>query len=155
MRTRALAALAVALASLLALAAPAHAATGRLSIRDFHIDERVGNDCTAVVDGVIPYDSQATAQFLIDNGIKVLVVLMGDDPTYDDYIGGGYRVPQLVATPAGEIAFHIAITALPCSRYDEDDSFYDDADEIYAKVNLFSYSTLLESKNSKVWHWYF
>jgi hypothetical protein len=152
---RAVTALVVVIAAALALAAPAEAAGRRLAISGFRIDERTDGSCTTVVDGVIPYDSQASAQFVIDNGGAVTITLYGDDPTYDDYIGGGYRVPQLYATPAGEISFHIAITALNCSRYDEDDSFYDDADEIYATVRFYSYRTLLESKNSKIWHWYF
>lgn len=149
------AALVVTTAAVIGLAAPAQAAeAGVLTIADYRIEETVGDNCRVITNGYIPLGSQATAQFIIDNGAQIYVTLYGDDSVYDDYLGGGYRA-QLFVTPDGDIFYHSNVTALTCSRLDEDHSFYDDRDEVYARVDYYPGPGSRQTKNSKVWRDYF
>jgi hypothetical protein len=77
---------------------------------------------------------------LIDQGYRVQVRIWGDDPVYDDLLRGPvtaeiYPASDGPAFTEGGIGF---LAEIPVSNgvLDEDDSIFDDRDEIYAGVRL-------------------
>lgn len=128
---------AVALASAVVLTvgfspARADAAIGSMTAQ-LTIYRLPGKLCGWVVSGVVRMP-QAEAQNLLNNqGYRVIFDGWGDDPLSDNFIFG--PDPASVYASAGGIAFK-GSRRLPCSKNDEDDSTFDEHDELYAGVRL-------------------
>jgi hypothetical protein len=97
------------------------------------------------VSGVIPM-TQAQAQALINSGHKVVWRLYGDDPVFDDFLFG--PDPAQVGSTPGSIGLSSTTQGLafkglrgtPGGTLDEDDSVFDDHDELYAAIRLLTAS---------------
>jgi hypothetical protein len=93
------------------------------------------------VSGVIPM-TQAQAQGLINSGYNVVWRLWGDDPVFDDFLFG--PDPAQIGSTPGSIGLSSTTQGLafkglrgaPGSTLNEDDSFFDHHDELYAAVQL-------------------
>ena len=100
------------------------------------------------VSGVIPM-TQAQAQSLIAAGHKVQWRLWGDDPVFDDFLFG--PDPMSVASSAGALGLSSTVQGLwfkgarvtTGGTLDEDDSFFDHHDELYAAVQLLNSSNAI------------
>jgi hypothetical protein len=97
------------------------------------------------VSGVIPM-TQAQAQTLINSGHKVQWRLWGDDPVFDDFLFG--PDPMSIATSAGALGLSGTTQGLwfkgarvtTGGTLNEDDTFPDYHDELYAAVRLLNSS---------------
>jgi hypothetical protein len=116
------------------VAGPANAAVGSLSAK-LSINPYISGRYTVAVDGVIPM-TKAEAQQKLNSGNAVVYSLWGADPSSDDHLGGEFHVNVRSATANG-LEFH-AWATWTAQQLDEDDSFYDNHDEIYASVRLSS-----------------
>lgn len=116
-----------------AFAPPASAAIGsmtaRLSISRLPGTARI---CSWQVTGVVAMP-QAEASDLINRGYRVIFRGWGDDPVSDDFIFG--PDPASTTATAQGLEFR-GSRGLPCSRLDEDDSTFDNHDELYSGVRL-------------------
>lgn len=143
---RVAATLVVAIAAAIGLAAPAQAAApGVLDVREFRIDREGEGNCRIRTAAFIQLASQAEAQIAIDNTAKSgrsggRVDLFGADPVEDDFLGYFQRSVRLYALTTGEVFIYHDYT-IRCYLLDEDDSFYDDNDEIYARVTFRTFET--------------
>src|SRR5687767_13401943 len=118
-----------------------------------------GNVCSWQVSGVVQMP-QAEAQDLINRGYRVNFRGWGDDPVSDDFVFG--PDPASTATSAGALGltgttqglWYKGSRGLPCSHRDEDDSVFDDRDELYVGVRLVTgysngqYGPTVKSKES-------
>jgi len=129
-RTVALAAATIAMT--IAPAAPAGASAAKLSVNRY-----LPGTYTVSVDGVFTM-TQGQAQGLINNGYRIEYRLWGDDTDFDDLLLGPIFLTRppggLSATPLG-LEFH-RFGHLRGSQLNEDDSFFDRHDELYAVVTL-------------------
>jgi hypothetical protein len=95
--------------------------------------------------GVVPM-TQEQAQGLINQGFKVQWRLWGDDPVFDDFLFG--PDPASIASSPGALGLSITTQGLAFKgsrvttggTLDEDDSFFDDHDELYGAVRLLNAS---------------
>jgi hypothetical protein len=111
-------------------AAPADAAIGPVSARLSVAPniQRYSVDVTGVI-----RMSQAEAQDLIDRDYRVVWKLWGDDPVYNDLLFGPDPA-SITATPRGLEFSGTRVTT--GGVLDEDDSVFDDHDELFARVSL-------------------
>lgn len=79
--------------------------------------------------------TQAEAQNLINSHYRLVSRLWGDDPISDDFLFGPNEITGLSATPQG---LHFEDLPLQINRrfLNEDTSFFDNHDEVYAGVRL-------------------
>ena len=130
--------------------APANAATGcslpQLSSFSPHLTvARNFQRWSVDVSGVIPM-TQAQAQALINAGHKVQWRLWGDDPVCDDFLFG--PDPMSIATSSGALGLSGTTQGLwfkgarvtTGGTLNEDDTFPDYHDELYAAVRLLNSS---------------
>jgi hypothetical protein len=85
------------------------------------------------LDGLVAM-TKTEAQDVIDRGHKVVFRMWGDDPLSDDLQYGPHQIKSIYATEQG-LKFNLA-TFRVNSAFDEDDSRFDDHDELYAGVRL-------------------
>lgn len=91
--------------------------------------------------GVLPM-TQQQAQGLITGGYRVVWRMWGDDPISDDFLFG--PDPASIASSPGALGLTSTTQGLAFKgsrvttggTLDEDDSFFDDHDELYAAVRL-------------------
>jgi hypothetical protein len=146
--------------ALLVGAAPASAAIGTMTA-NLTISRLAGtgNVCSWQVSGVVQMP-QAEAQDLINRGYRVIFRGWGDDPVSDDFLFG--PDPASTATSAGALGlsgttqglWYRGSRGLSCSKRDEDDSVFDERDELYVGVRLVTgfsngqYGPTVKSKES-------
>jgi hypothetical protein len=121
--------------------------TAKLSISRL---QGTGNVCSWDVTGVISMP-QTEAQDLLNKGYRVIFRGWGDDAVYDDFIFG----PDPASTTATSLGIEYKGTrGISCSVLDEDDSVFDDHDELYVGVRLVTgylngkYGPTVKSKES-------
>jgi hypothetical protein len=114
-------------------AAPAQAHVGPISAK-LTVKRYRADTYTVSTTGVIPM-SQAEAQELISGGHKFVWQLWGDDGVSADPLGGPWGPPYTTSATAQGLAFNLS-GRFRSSRLDEDDSRFDDRDELYADVLL-------------------
>ena len=117
-----------------AAAGTANATVGNPSAR-LSINPYISGYYTVAVDGLIPM-TKTEAQQMLSSGDAVVYSLWGADPASDDHLGGEFHVNVQSATAQG-LEFH-AYATWTAHQLDEDNSFYDNHDEIYASVRLSS-----------------
>jgi hypothetical protein len=117
-----------------AAAGTANATVGSPSAR-LSIHPYISGSYTVAVDGLIPM-TKTEAQQMLNSGDAVVYSLWGADPASNDYLGGEFHVNVQSATAQG-LEFH-AYATWTAHQLDEDNSFYDNHDEIYASVRLSS-----------------
>jgi hypothetical protein len=117
-----------------AVAGTANATVGSMSAR-LSINPFISGSYNVAVDGLIPM-TKAEAQQMINSGNAVVYSLWGADPSSDDYLGGEFRTNSQFATTQG-LEFH-AWATWTAHQLDEDDSYFDNRDEIYSSVRLSS-----------------
>jgi hypothetical protein len=111
-------------------AAPANAAIGPVSARLTVAPniQRYSVDVTGVI-----RMSQAEAQDLINKDYRVVWKLWGDDPVYNDLLFG--PDPASITATSRGLEFHGARVTTG-GVLDEDDSVFDDHDELFARIHL-------------------
>ena len=84
--------------------------------------------------GIDVHMSQAAAQAYVNQGRPFTVTMMGSDPADDDTL---FNVPMSVIVADAESGlaadFDVAVAQF---SLDEDDSIFDDVDEVYARIVL-------------------
>jgi len=141
---------AAAVASVGLPAAPADAAVGSMSAK-----LSVGKNYqrySVDVKGVIKM-TQTEAQNMINSNYRVTWKLWGSDPVWDDFLFGPDPA-SLIATSQG-LEFH-GVRVTTGGMLDEDDSWTDDRDELYAGVRLVkpNGSTLRSAESNQVRGYY-
>ncbi len=131
-------------------ASPANAAVGSMSAKlgvaknyqRYSVDVR----------GVVKM-TQTEAQNMINQNYRVTWKLWGSDPVWDDYLFGPDPA-SLIATSKG-LEFHGARVTTG-SMLDEDDSWTDERDELYAGVRLVkpNGSTLRSTESNQYWGYF-
>jgi len=96
------------------------------------VTRNVGSYYTVQVRGVVSM-TQAGAQQLISSGYRVNWDLYGSDPISDDYLFG--PDPAGVTATSQGLAF-TGVRVVQGSLLDEDDSWFDDHDELISHANL-------------------
>jgi hypothetical protein len=86
-----------------------------------------------------PYGVQAV-QGLLNKGYRIQIRVWGDDPVYDDLLVGPVT-PEMYPAVNGPDATYGGLgfrADIPVSNnvLDEDDSFFDERDEVYASIRL-------------------
>ena len=104
------------------------------------VSRNIGSYYTVQVSGVVSM-TQAGAQQLISSGYRVKWDLYGSDPISDDYLFG--PDPAGVTATSQGLAF-TGVRVVQGSLLDEDDSWFDDHDE------LISHASLVNSSGSTV-----
>lgn len=133
-RASAAAALTTAALSALTLgAATAHTAIESMSAQLTVSPFIAGTSSNVAVFGKVAM-TKAEAQQLINSGHRVALRLWGDDPSSDDLIMGPYYA-TLVATDSG-LEFHKVVLDIRNGYLNEDNSIFDDHDELYVGARL-------------------
>ncbi len=141
----------IAVAAVAASAAPAaDAAVGSMSAK-----LTVGKNYqrySVDVKGVIKMP-QSEAQNMINSNYRVTWKLWGSDPVWDDFLFGPDPA-SLIATSQG-LEYH-GVRVTTGSMLDEDDSWTDDRDELYAGVRLLkpNGSTLRSAESNQFWGYF-
>jgi hypothetical protein len=150
----------VAIAALAAAAAftvaPANAALGSMSA-SLSIQPYGTAYYSVFVSGVVQTSSQAEALQLYNSGYRFTWRLWGDDPFSDDLIWGtSYYAPAPTSYEArADGLYFYSRLDVPKSWLNEDDSWTDNRDEIYAgvrllNVNVSTYTNIRTAETNRV-----
>jgi hypothetical protein len=118
-------------------AAPANASIGSMSA-SLSISPAGGGLRNVVVSGVVRTSSYSEALQLYNSGHRVVYRLWGDDPIWDNLLFGPASVFQYEARSDGLYFYNLI--QLNSSYLNEDRSWTDNYDEVYAGVRLVNLS---------------